>query len=127
MITILKLTLGGLFHIHLLVEFPFFPAEHASYFLCNNHEWSECLLQTVGDGLKEYIRREEIDFRVTGLILEHIFPDLVGRHEESKTNRLNGGIGGLSKCLLRFDGMFLLHFAFEFCEVLRIEGGLCGI
>lgn len=127
MIAILKLALSGLLNIDLLVEFSFLPAEHASYFLCDDHEWPEGLLQAVGDGLEEYIRGEEIDLGGIGFILEHIFPNLIGSHEESKANRLNRGIGGLSKRLLRFDGMFLPHFGFEFCEILRIECGLRGI
>ena len=53
MIAILKLALGRLLNIDLLVEFPFLPAEHASYFLSNDHEWAEGLLQAVGDRLEE--------------------------------------------------------------------------
>lgn len=83
MIAILKLALGGLLNIDLLVKFSFLPAEHTSYFLCDDHEWPEGLLQAVSDGLEEYVRGEQIDLDVIGLILEHIFPDLIGSHEES--------------------------------------------
>lgn len=127
MIAIFKLALSWLLNIDLLVEFSFLPAENASYLLCNNHEWPKGLLQAVGDWLEEEIGREEVDFSGIGLVLEHIFPDLVCSHEESKAYRLNWGIGGLGNGNSGFDGVLLLHFTFEFCEVLWIEGGLCGI
>ncbi len=82
MIAALKLTLSWFLEVHLFIEFSLFTTKNTSYFLCNDHKGTKCLLETISDRLDEIIRGKHIGFLLSNLALEHILPNLIGGHEK---------------------------------------------
>jgi hypothetical protein len=89
MITVLKPHLSPLiilfFHLAtLFVQFSSLPSKDIAYFLCDNHQRLEGLLNGARYSPQE-TSREEI-WLVVGCVLEQFLPDLVGSHVKTQTN-----------------------------------------